>query len=157
MAFWITPFHSFMKSQIMSQTDSKCESYVRFHQVADPIGKRRNTWLALHFGRPRTSYWSWTCVFSEWSFRLLYEKSNNIPKGHQMRKLWSFSQGGWYNRQKKELMTCVEHWKASRRLLKLDLWLFRCVLSIALWKVKECPKRTPNARDIATLTRWLIQ
>ena len=54
-------------------------------------------------------------------------------------------------------MTCVELWKASRKLLELDLWLFVFILSLALRIVEECPKRTPNAKVVAILTRWLIQ
>ena len=74
MAFPIYPFGSIMKSPRMSQTDTKCKSYGRFHQMADPIGKRRNTRLALNIQRPRASHWSWTCGFSDLSFRYLYDK-----------------------------------------------------------------------------------
>ena len=59
-------------------------------------------------------------------------KVQDVPNGHQMRKLWPFSQIGSSNLQNKYYMTCVELWKASRKLLELDLWLFGLILLIAL-------------------------
>ena len=42
------------------------------------------------------------------------------------------------------------------KLLELDLRYFGSVLSIASWEVQKFQKRTPNAKDMAVYTRWLI-
>ena len=119
VAFRICPFDSFMRSPRMSQTETTCESYGGFHQVADSIGKRRKTWLALNFGGQAQAIGDGLLSFEICPFDSC---SKNVTNGHHMRKLWSFSSGGRFNRKKKEHMTCIELWRP-----RASCWSWTCV------------------------------
>ena len=94
VAFWLTPFDSFMKSQRMSQTDSKCESSGRFHKVVDTIGKRRNSRLALNFEGLAQAIGVGLVAFRIYPFKRFMKSQKYVTNGHQMRKLWPFSPAG---------------------------------------------------------------
>ena len=106
--FRICPFDIFMWTAWKSQTDTKFESYGRFHQVADSIGKRRKTWLALNFWGHAQAIgvglaYFWICPF---------ESLFRIPRMSQTdTKCESYDRfllGYWFYREKKETTTCLK-------------------------------------------------
>ena len=68
VSFRIHPFDSSMKSPRMSQTDTKCESYGRFH-VDDCFNReKKGDMSCIELYKRRLNYWSWASVFSDSSF-----------------------------------------------------------------------------------------
>ena len=69
VVFRIHPFDSFTKSPRMPQTDTKCLSYGRFQPGGSFNREKKGDMTCTELCKRRASYWSWTCGFSDSSFR----------------------------------------------------------------------------------------
>ena len=84
----------------------------------------------------------WLCGFPQ-----LYEKSKIIPNGHQMRKLWPFSRGGRFNRERKTDMTCIKLWRP-----RASHWSWNCgFLEVSFRLLHEKSKIIPNGHQMRKL------